>query len=153
MSFEKALAFTLKWEGGYVNDPSDPGGETNFGITKRAWDEYRMAFPHLPVSVKDIPKSEVEKFYFRKYWLPAKCDELPAPLDMVHFDACVNVGKPEDGFKRANSFLEIGGNDIEKTIKAREDYYSVLVLKNPKLVKFIKGWMNRTKALRKEACL
>ncbi len=58
-NFEKAMTFIFKWEGGYVNDGNDPGGETNFGISKRA-------YPNL--DIKNLTKDEAKQIYYRDYW-------------------------------------------------------------------------------------
>lgn len=82
-AFRKAVALILKHEGGYVNDPRDPGGETNFGISKRS-------YPH-----EDIARLTVERateLYFRDYWTAVRGEDLPAPLALVTFDMAVNAG-------------------------------------------------------------
>lgn len=57
--FEKALDLVLYHEGGYVNDPDDPGGETNFGISKRA-------YPYL--NIKGLTKADAARIYKADYW-------------------------------------------------------------------------------------
>lgn len=90
--FKAALAFTLRWEGGYSNDPHDLGGETNKGVTHSTYDAYRRA-KGLPLrSVKHIEAHEVSDIYFSRYWLAAKCDKLPARIATCHFDWAVNAG-------------------------------------------------------------
>jgi lysozyme family protein len=81
--FEKAVTLILKHEGGYVNDPRDPGGETNFGISKRA-------YPSL--DIKKLSITEAKLIYKRDYWTPCRCDELPYPIALLLFDAAVNMG-------------------------------------------------------------
>ena len=68
-SFKKALKFVLSMEGGYVNNPNDLGGETNFGITKKTYDAYRKANSLPPQSVKFISKNEIEEIYYKNYFL------------------------------------------------------------------------------------
>lgn len=82
MSFNKAVAFVLHHEGGYVNDPKDPGGETRYGISKRA-------YPN--VDIKNLTKEQAIDIYKRDYWdkLP---DGLPAPVHCALFDCAVNTG-------------------------------------------------------------
>lgn len=81
--FNAAAAFTLRFEGGYVNDPRDPGGETNHGISKRA-------YPDLDIA--KLTASEAREIYYRDYWLPARCNMLPPPLATAMFDYAVNSG-------------------------------------------------------------
>lgn len=82
-AFMKAVQRVLREEGGYSNDPRDPGGETQYGISKRAY------------PVLDIARLTVEDaiaIYHRDYWLAASCDKLPADVAPAVFDAAVNQG-------------------------------------------------------------
>jgi len=81
--WQETIDIILKHEGGYVNDPKDAGGETNFGISKRA-------YPHL--DIKDLPIVAAELIYWRDYWLKCKCDRLPNGLDLMVMDFAVNAG-------------------------------------------------------------
>jgi lysozyme family protein len=81
--FDRAFRLVVGHEGGYVNHPQDPGGETKFGISKRA-------YPHL-----DIPSLTLEqaaKIYRADYWRPLRCADLPWPVAIVLFDGGVNSG-------------------------------------------------------------
>lgn len=78
-----ALAFVLQAEGGYVNDPRDPGGETRFGISKRA-------FPELDVA--NLTREQALAIYRERYWRPLTLDELPGALALTVMDAAVNRG-------------------------------------------------------------
>ncbi len=87
MNFEQALDHVLRHEGGYVNHPSDPGGETNYGITKRAAEVhgYKGGMRSIPISV-------VCEIYRKSYWDKCRCDDLPDALRLHVFDAAVNSG-------------------------------------------------------------
>lgn len=90
-SFPKALAFTLKEEGGNVDDPQDPGGRTSRGITQRTYDAYRR---HRGLAVQDVyhaAQVEVEDIYHMSYWEPY-ADRWPAGVDLSYFDWAVNAG-------------------------------------------------------------
>src|SRR6187397_3187687 len=90
--FESALPFILRWEGGFVDHPSDPGGRTNKGVTQRVYTSW-LARRGLPQSdVKNIFDAEVKAIYETDYWLPPRCNELPTQLDLVQFDTAVNMG-------------------------------------------------------------
>jgi len=79
--FAQAIDFVLANEGGYTNNPSDPGGETNFGISKRA-------YPY--VDIKNLTRDEAITIYERDYW---KFDGLTSQRVATKlFDACVNMG-------------------------------------------------------------
>jgi hypothetical protein len=132
--FKKSLEFTLKWEGGYVDDKDDPGGETKWGISKRA-------YPFE--DIKNLTPERASELYYRDYWTQAGCGNIPFPLSAAVFDTAVNLG-----VKRAKDFLREApttGAYVEK----RKLYYLALVKKNPALQKFLKGWLNRIGDLQK----
>lgn len=90
--FDRALAKVLVHEGGYVNHPKDPGGETNQGVTRRVYDDYRRSM-RLPVqSVKNMTKAERDSIYRMRYWSLIKGDSLPPGVSYVVFDGAVNSG-------------------------------------------------------------
>lgn len=91
-NFDRALAFTLKWEGGYSNDPQDPGGETKYGISKRA-------FPDL--DIKNLSESDARSIYRGLYWDKIRGDSLPLPVALATLDFAVN-----SGVKRAATYLQ-----------------------------------------------
>lgn len=83
MRFMDAMSILLEFEGGYVNDPRDPGGETKYGISKRA-------YPN-----EDIANLTMERacdLYKRDYWDLVKADQLPPKVRFAVFDAAVNSG-------------------------------------------------------------
>lgn len=176
-NFKKALNFVLLEEGvrgnstGYVNNPSDRGGETNYGITHLSYDAYRR-FKKLPIqSVKLMSRDEVTEIYRVNYWLSGGCNLLPSKLGLIHFDWCVNhgtggaiktlqkvVGVADDGI--------IGGVTKQAIIRAivnqsetalcntylvhRENYYRIIANNNLSQKVFLQGWLNRLAALKKE---
>lgn len=87
MTFEEALSHVLRHEGGYSNHSSDPGGETNYGITVAV---ARSAGYQGPM--RNIPMDLVRQIYRRDYWEKAKCDHLPDSVRLIHFDSAVNSG-------------------------------------------------------------
>lgn len=90
-SYDRALAEVLEQEGGYTNDPQDPGGPTNWGIT--IWDA-RMYWKHdaTAADIRAMPLSVAKQIYKSKYWDALSGDELPAGVDLVVFDYGVNSG-------------------------------------------------------------
>lgn len=82
-NFENSVNFTLKWEGGYVNDPKDAGGETKYGISKRA-------YPN--VDIKSLTLDAAKAIYKRDYWDAVSGDLLPVGVDTFVFDSAVNSG-------------------------------------------------------------
>ena len=73
-NFQECLDLVLKSEGGWVNHPSDPGGETNLGVTKAVWEEY---VGHPVTTMKNITKDDVAPLYELKYWRTCYCEVLP----------------------------------------------------------------------------
>lgn len=143
MSFDIALKYTLQFEGGYVNDPDDRGSETNKGITKAVYDEYRTK-NSLPIqSVKNISDKEVQDIYYKQYWLAAGCDKLSDKLAIVVFDMATN-----SGVSRAKRYLTLT-QDPNKYLDLRADFFKKIVQNNPSQQKFLKGWLNRVENLRK----
>ena len=112
MNFEKAISFILKWEGGYVCHPDDPGGETKFGISKQS-------YPDL--DIKNLTREEAVHIYRRDYWQASGADRLPWPLALVHFDTSVNHGV---GF--ADRLHSESAGDVARYVIARMLHYREL---------------------------
>lgn len=87
MNFSEALQHVLKHEGGYIDHPDDPGGETNFGITVAVARENGYLG-----DMRTIPMSVVESIYKRKYWDKVRADEMPESVRFALFDYAVNSG-------------------------------------------------------------
>jgi len=81
--FDQACTFVIGLEGGYVDDPDDPGGETKFGISRRA-------YPNL--NIANLSKADAFTIYRRDYWFKAGCEDLPDRLASAVFDCAVNQG-------------------------------------------------------------
>lgn len=131
--FELAFSFSKQWEGGYVNNPKDPGGETKYGISKKA-------YPNL--DIKRLSLEEAKEIYRRDYW-----EKLPSisndGLRIAAFDTAINVGIGRTTLWLANAAVK-SASDL---INIREEYYKTLVEKKPTLKIFLKGWLNRTRDL------
>lgn len=90
--FSACLANTLREEGGLSNDPGDPGGLTNKGITHATYDAYRASKGLYPRSVAQIADDEIRDIYITNYWTPIGAETLPAGVDLSAFDYAVNSG-------------------------------------------------------------
>ena len=90
-NFDKALAAVLVHEGGYVNNPKDPGGMTNLGCTKTVWEEHCGHAVDEKV-MRALTPVDVAPLYRQKYWDKVKGDDLPSGVDYVVFDAAINSG-------------------------------------------------------------
>jgi uncharacterized protein (TIGR02594 family) len=97
-AFEVALAHVLVLEGGWSDDPLDPGGPTNKGITladlarERRLAITEQSYPALLTELRQISDQLVRDIYRNRYWRAARCADLPAALALMHFDAAVNQG-------------------------------------------------------------
>lgn len=134
--FDRAMNFVLRWEGGFVDHPEDPGGATNHGISgNRNGLTYEQ--------VKNLTVEDAKEIYYRDYWLPAGCDKLDWPMNLIVFDTAVNVG-----VSRAVSWLDPKDIAPDDYIARRMRHYISLKELWPA---FGRGWMNRTQDLLKEA--
>ena len=156
--FDTAIAHVLAWEGGYNDDPDDPGGETNYGISKRSYPD---------VDIKLLTLDDAKTIYKRDYWVPAGCEQITdTPLAQFHFDTAVNLG-----VRRANRMLQIavgvprvdgiygpttaacvdvavfqGCDVIGVYALDRIHHYTHLALSDPKRSEYLLGWLRRTLA-------
>jgi lysozyme family protein len=90
-NFDKALQAVLHHEGGFVNDPRDPGGMTNLGCTKAVWEEH-CGHPVTEKAMRALTPADVAPLYKSKYWDKIKGNELPSGVDYVVFDCAINSG-------------------------------------------------------------
>ena len=117
-NFDKCLETILHHEGGYVNHPKDPGGETNLGVTKRVYQEHGGT-----KDMKDLLVEDVAPIYKKGYWDKMKGDDLPSGLDLCVFDFGVNAGPG-----RAAKFLQqmigttVDGGIGPNTLAKLEEY-------------------------------
>jgi lysozyme family protein len=160
-NFQECLDLVLKSEGGWVNHPSDPGGETNLGVTKAVWEEY---VGHPVKTMKDLTKDDVAPMYELKYWRPCYCEVLPRGLDFVIFSMGVNAGPGRsvkllqqsigcvpDGVigPRTRELISASNsaNLIAKFSQTRREYYRSLKT----FPIFGKGWLARVDREEQEA--
>ena len=154
-NYVTCLEMILHHEGGYVNHPKDPGGETNLGVTKRVYEDFGGT-----KDMKDLVREDVEPIYKKNYWDRLKGDSLPTGLDLCVFDFGVNagtgrsakylqrmIGTTADGgigpntLKCLDEYIEENG--LEDTIRnfqsARQEYYESLRT----FETFGRGWTRR----------
>ena len=153
-NFKECLDLVLKSEGGYVNNPADPGGMTNLGVTKRVWQEY-TGHEADEKEMRSLTPEKVAPLYEQKYWRPCYGEVLPRGLDFVVFSMGVNsgpgrsvkllqsaIGCVPDGVigPRTRELISDSNSAtlIAKFSEARREYYKSL---NKPV--FEKGWLNR----------
>ena len=143
--FKTALQFVLKWEGGYVNNNNDKGGATNYGITQNTYNNWLSAQGLPYKDVQYITKEEVEKIYYKNYWLKADCDKMSAKFALLAFDTAVNMG-----VSRVKQFMKAAQWKFpEKFIQAREEKYREFAQYGNQKI-FLQGWLNRLQDLKNE---
>ena len=160
-NFDEALKAVLHHEGGYVNHPSDPGGMTNLGCTKRVWEEW-CGHEVDEKAMRALTPADVAPLYKAKYWDKIKGDDLPAGVDYVVFDAAINsgpgraakwlqscVGVEPDGGIGPKTLAAVAAFDantlIDDYAKRRLSFLTDL----PTWPTFGKGWGRRVEEVRK----
>ena len=150
--FEEIIDIVLEHEGGYVNDPDDPGGETNFGIAKRS---------HPEVDIANLDEQGAKDIYKVHYWYKNRVDEMPDQLKHIYFDMCVNQGRGRavkilqraavakgadievDGGLGPKTLAAVSNVELDRVRAYRIKYYADLVTRKPDLEKFYFGWFRR----------
>ena len=149
--FDKAFDLLIGNEGGYVNDPKDPGGETNWGITRTVAVDNGYAG-----SMRLMPKETAKQIYKKMYWDKLQCDQLPFVVAFQLFDAGVNHGNSQavKFLQRALSVVDdgvIGAKTIAAVSKLED--LQIVMLFNAERIEFYaalktfstfgKGWVRR----------
>ena len=149
INFDDIIEEVLKHEGGYVHDPTDLGGETHWGITKRFYPD---------VDIKNLTKEDAKKIYYDDYWVKNKVSKLPNNLKHIFFDMCINQGRGtavkvlQRACNAKGADLTVDGGFGPSTMKAIKKYkpcdnrvkhYYDLVNKKPEQEKFLFGWFRR----------
>lgn len=136
-NFNAALKITLAYEGGWADNPKDPGGATMKGITLAT---YRRFFPNATkTQLRNISAENVARIYRQDYWQAVNGDTLASGVDLATFDAGVN-----SGVARAKKWLlaSIGGADdqtVKKLCAKRLGFVQSLKIWKT----FGKGWTSR----------
>lgn len=153
--FSQAVAFVLadRIEGGYVNDPRDPGGETRFGISKRSYPK---------VNIKTLTRAGAIEIYKRDYWDATMCADLPPKVAVVMFDCAINQG-PGVAARLLQNALSVASDGVigPKTIAAakaaQEDDLVVQFIGwrlrryafTANAATYMRGWANRVLELQR----
>lgn len=154
--FDKYIAEVLRNEGGYVNDSKDAGGETKFGISKRAYPE---------VNIKDLTIEKAKEIYRKDYWNPLYEDLTDEHLSFRLFDVGVNLGVRQavkklqqtmissfsctikvDGDFGAKTLAEcnrIGKDLYPAYVRTLSEFYTSIAERRPENKAFLRGWLTR----------
>lgn len=165
--FDRAFPLVLAHEGGYVDHPSDPGGATNLGITRKTLARWRKVSPwtDLPKSeVKALTKATVAPIYRAFYWDEIRGDDLPAGLDCAVFDYAVNSGPgraamalqrlvfvADDGEIGPITLAAVAKRKPAEIINALCDERMAFLRRLSTFPVFGKGWTTRVAGVRKVA--
>jgi uncharacterized protein (TIGR02594 family) len=166
-----------KSEGGYVDDPNDPGGKTKYGIAeKREWPAFAKMFDldaGTPSLIKDITKKQVDEYYIKTRFEQNGLDKISSAkvVNAIFDQSILTPGIVKKNMKRAlvaldsNNKFPINNSEfsaaetaainasnadklVEKFVEYQNEYYDGLVKKNPgKFKRYINGWKNRTARL------
>lgn len=166
-AFYTCLAFTLREEGGYVDDPADPGGATNMGITLATYREWSDDPDLGAAQLRGISDRTARAIYRSLYWNPLRADALPLGVDLSVFDMGVNAGiwcsarilqralgftgKKADGSIGPETLAAATKSDartlIDELARRQAAYYRGL----RDFARFGAGWLSRTGARRNAA--
>lgn len=163
-NFEESLKRVLTSEGGYVDNPHDPGGATMKGVTLKVYEDY-LGRLVTKQELKDIPDEHIQDIYKRQFWDSLKCDDLPNGVDYLAFDFAVNAGCYRSAvcLQKAALIEHVDGAIGPKSIEAvnrcnlidlinyfsqeRRNFYRGLIT----FPTFGKGWLSRVETAQNAA--
>jgi len=162
-NFKKTIEYIFSEEGGFVDDPRDPGGATNMGITLNtlsAWRRHRVS----PQDVRELTETEASKIYQQQFWNKIDGDNLPSGVDYAVFDFAVNSGpgraaktlqatvnQHEDGVIGAQTIEAISARSPVEVINALCDARASWLKGLSTASTFGKGWLARVERVRSRA--
>lgn len=179
MRFEKAIDFTMQWEGWISNDPDDPGGITKYGISLRFLRGVDKSLGDVDgdgdVDADDIlalTPAKARELYRANFWEPLGLDHTHVLLALPLFDTAVNMGRRRAVTICQETICDLGhpvavdgvmgprtreGALAVLTTRHREigdrfclrrcEHYSAIAENNPRLGRYMRGWVKRTVAL------
>ena len=169
LTFDEIIEIVLEHEGGYVDDPADRGGATNWGVTQKVYEDH-VGYQCDKKEIEEMSEEMAKEIYFEKYWIPSRAEQLPEEIREIYFDMVVNHGQGGavkilqqacNNKRKAENYIAVDGGIGPNTIKAagnlkdwelmveRSGYYWNLVFdgarytKRTSQVRFIRGWIRR----------
>lgn len=147
--FDHAVAIVLAHEGGYVNDPSDRGGETKFGISKRQYPDEDIA---------NLTIERAKAIYMTDFWLRYRLNQISDDVAPKVLDAAVLCG-PGTAIKMLQRCLGVTADGaigpgtvaacraalslLDKYREALADHFHAIAAGDPSQARFLKGWLAR----------
>tara|TARA_Y100000310_G_scaffold133639_1_gene132631 strand:- start:3946 stop:4821 length:876 start_codon:yes stop_codon:yes gene_type:complete len=165
-TFEEIIEVVLAHEGGFVDDPDDRGGATNWGVTQAVWEDF-LEDEFTSDDVREFTREQAIELYREEFWKPSQAEKLPEEIREVYFDMCVNHGQRnavkilQTAANAKGGSLVVDGGIGPNTINAssnlslsdvqieRSGFYWNLVFigsfygKRNRQEKFIRGWIRR----------
>ena len=157
--FERAVAVVLAHEGGLVDDPADPGGITNYGISLRSYPELGAA------GIRGLTAEQAKEIYRRDWWLRYDWADLPSPIGAKLLDIGVNIGADavhralqralratgaavvEDGLLGTVTRTAVAQADLGTLLAALRSevaaHYRAIAALRPAERRYLQGWLTR----------
>ena len=162
-NWDQCFQMVLKHEGGFVNNPRDPGGMTNLGVTKMVWEAY-IDHDVSEFEMRSLTPEMVKPFYKKNYWDKIRGDDLPSGVDYAAYDFAVNSGTGRaakylqqiagviaDGVLGSKSMGAIRECDPEQMVDAFCDMRLNFLKRLPTFDTFGKGWSRRVAEVKAKA--
>ena len=162
-NFPPCLALTLQYEGGWTDDPRDPGGATMKGVTLAVYEQFKGRAATKD-ELRHIADADLQAIYRQGYWDKLRCDDLPAGVDLVAFDAAVNSGPKrsaqwlqraamvaDDGSIGPKSIAALNALNARQVINAACDNRLAFLRGLSTFKYYGRGWVARVANVRAEA--
>jgi len=162
-NWDRCFEMVIIHEGGYTDNPIDPGGSTNWGCTKAVWEQY-VGHPVTKDDIKALTKDDVKPLYKHRYWDAIHGDALPSGLDYCIFDCAINsgvnraakfiqeiVGVPTDGAIGNNTISAIVQINPVTLINEFSDKRQFFLESLKTFATFGKGWTRRVQEVRNKS--
>jgi peptidoglycan LD-endopeptidase CwlK len=167
-AFERAQAIVKIYEGGFTDNPADPGGPTNWGITHTTLAQWRGVTSVTAAQVEAMSYEEAKEIYFARYWSRMKCGAMPGPLALAVYNVGLHSGTKtgatflQEALNAQGAGLEADGDigpltlakisrfDLGRTLVRVLDLYEARLRAHPRFDVFGNGFMNRVAQLRAE---
>lgn len=164
-NFEKCMQVIEKWEGGFTNDPDDPGGPTNMGVTQgdlARWRDWAVSVD----DVRNLTRDEARQIFRAQYWDPINGERLPLAVAQLCLDAAIltgvgrgsrdlqealnlqNAALAVDGVIGSNTIKASIGADIKRLVTDFGAIAEAYLRGRPGFPKYGKGWLNRLTEVR-----